>query len=203
MISLALQAPPRHRAYGALVAVTMTVLPLAALWLQPLSLRSGSAVERVLQVFYLDDSPTVRNPAVAPKPPTPRSERTRGATSFQAALPTPAPSETRTTAGAATELAQAAVVAPVASVASASSNPSALKLDGTVLRAAQQAAKSDVRKMAEASGAALDDPASPPSQRLGDAVAQSTKPECLGAGGSLLQVFVIAYWVAKDKCRVR
>lgn len=107
------------------------------------------------------------------------------------------------TAGAATELAQAAVVAPVASVASASSNPSALKLDGTVLRAAQQAAKSDVRKMAEASGAALDDPASPPSQRLGDAVAQSTKPECLGAGGSLLQVFVIAYWVAKDKCRVR
>jgi hypothetical protein len=72
-----------------------------------------------------------------------------------------------------------------------------------VLRAAQQAAKSDVRKMAEASGTVLDAPAPSSSQRLADAVAQSTKPECLGAGGSLLQVFVIAYWVAQDKCRIR
>ena len=195
MISLALQAPPRHRAYGALVAVTMTVLPLAALWLQPLSLRSGTAAERVLQVFYLDGPPTVRNPVATPKPPTPRSETTRAAAPSPVDLPTPAPSETRATAGPTTEplqaaaVANAAPVAPVASVASASSNTSALKLAGT--------------SVANNSIAALDDPASPPSQRLGDAVAQSTKPECLGAGGSLLQVFVIAYWVAKDKCRVR
>lgn len=206
MTSLAFQAPPRHRAYGALVAVTLTVLPLAALWLQPLSLRSGTAAERVLQVFYLDGPPTVRNPVATPKPPTPRSETTRAAAPSPVDLPTPAPSETRATAGPTPEPLQAAAVAnvaPVAPVASIASNPSALKLDGAVLRAAQQAAKSDVRKMAEASGAALDDPAPPPSQRLGDAVAQSTKPECLGAGGSLLQVFVIAYWVAKDKCRIR
>ena len=78
-----------------------------------------------------------------------------------------------------------------------------LKLDAATLRAAHQAAKSEVRKMAEASGRHLDDPAPTAAERLQAGIAQATKPECLGAGGSLLQAALIAYWVATDKCRVR
>ncbi len=57
--------------------------------------------------------------------------------------------------------------------------------------------------MAEASGQRLDTLGPSASDMLNDAVAQSTKPECLGAGGSLLQALVIAYWVVNNKCRVR
>lgn len=78
-----------------------------------------------------------------------------------------------------------------------------LTLDTAALRAAHQAAKSEVRKMAEASGRHLDDPGSTAAERLQAGIAQATKPECLGAGGSLLQAALIAYWVATDKCRVR
>lgn len=84
-----------------------------------------------------------------------------------------------------------------------SSASAPLKLDAATLRAADQAAKSEVRKMAEASGRHLDDPVPTAAERLQAGVAQATKPECLGAGGSLLQAVVIAYWVATDKCRVR
>jgi hypothetical protein len=92
--------------------------------------------------------------------------------------------------------------AQVAPTPSASAS-APLKLDAATLRAAHQAAKSEVRKMAEASGRTLDDPAPTATERLQAGVAQATKPECLGAGGSLLQAVVIAYWVATDKCRVR
>ena len=57
--------------------------------------------------------------------------------------------------------------------------------------------------MAEANGQRLDSLGPSASDKLNEAVAQSTKPECLGGGGSLLQAFVIAYWVVNNKCRVR
>ena len=57
--------------------------------------------------------------------------------------------------------------------------------------------------MAEASGQRLDSLGPSASDKLNEAVAQSTQPECLGGGGSLLQAFVMAYWVVNNKCRVR
>ena len=57
--------------------------------------------------------------------------------------------------------------------------------------------------MADRSGSAIDEPVTTPTERLGQGVQAATKPECLGAGGSLLSALVIAYQVATDRCRTR
>ncbi|MDE2147189.1 MAG: hypothetical protein KGJ24_10930, partial [Burkholderiales bacterium] len=70
-----------------------------------------------------------------------------------------------------------------------------------VLRAAARAAASPARQMAERSGAYFGDLPASQAARLGQAVAETAKPDCVPPGGSLLSVFIIAYQVARDRCR--
>lgn len=55
-------------------------------------------------------------------------------------------------------------------------------------------------RLAETGGAYLgDDPVSR-TEKLGRAVARTSKPDCLRPGASLFSLFVIAYEVAQNKC---
>ena len=76
-----------------------------------------------------------------------------------------------------------------------------LRLDLKALREASRASKSEARLMAEASGAYFGDAPVSKQEQFADAVAKTAKPPCVGPGGSLLSIFVIAYKVAKDECR--
>ena len=78
-----------------------------------------------------------------------------------------------------------------------------LKLDLATVRAANRAAKSDVRNLAENSGTYFGDEPSSKSEKLADAITRTGKEDCIGPnpGGSLLSVLDIAYKAAKDKCK--
>lgn len=76
-----------------------------------------------------------------------------------------------------------------------------LRMDPTVLRHANQASKSDVRKLAESSGAYIGTSPQSKDEQLAQGIASAGKPDCLRPGGSLLDVFVVAYQVIKDKCK--
>ena len=78
-----------------------------------------------------------------------------------------------------------------------------IRLDLATVRAANRASKSDVRNLAENSGAYFGDEPSSKSEQLADAVSRTGKEDCIGPnpGGSILSVLVIAYMAAKDKCK--
>ena len=78
-----------------------------------------------------------------------------------------------------------------------------IKLDLETIRAANRAAKSDVRNRAENSGTYFGDEPSSKSEKLADAITRTGKEDCIGPnpGGSLLSVFDIAFKAARDKCK--
>ncbi len=55
--------------------------------------------------------------------------------------------------------------------------------------------------MAENSGAYIGDQPLSKEQQLGRDIQETAKPDCLTPGGHLLSIFVIAYQVARDKCK--
>ena len=78
-----------------------------------------------------------------------------------------------------------------------------IKIDAATIRAANLATKTELKKMAEASGAYFGDAPVRESEKLASAIAQTAKEDCLGskAGGSLLSVFVIPYMAARGKSK--
>ncbi|MFO1288631.1 MAG: hypothetical protein U1F49_20220 [Rubrivivax sp.] len=76
-----------------------------------------------------------------------------------------------------------------------------LRLDASVLRRAAIDSKSEVRALAEASGTYVGDAPLSGQERLAQGVARTGKPDCLRQGGSLLDVFVIAFQAFGDKCK--
>ncbi|MFO1220084.1 MAG: hypothetical protein U1E89_17080 [Burkholderiaceae bacterium] len=76
-----------------------------------------------------------------------------------------------------------------------------LQLGPAVIREAHRASKGAARRMAEASGADLDDNAVSRQERLAESVERTAKPDCLRAGSSLLSVFVVAYELFSDRCK--
>ena len=78
-----------------------------------------------------------------------------------------------------------------------------LNLDSSIIRSANEASKSDTRKMAERSGAYFGDNQSSEAELLANGIAQSAKPDCFSPDrhGSLISIFAIAYMAAKNKCK--
>ncbi|MDE2277733.1 MAG: hypothetical protein KGK09_15695 [Burkholderiales bacterium] len=182
------------------MAVLLTLLPLVALLLQRGPPR---AVEAAGRLFYLVILPPAARPAPASVPvslpvpaPVPAPTRGRRAAPALPALVTGVITATplADTLHAETPLSPAAE--PAASAASAP-----LRLDARVLRAANQAGKGPARRMAERSGAYFGDAPATQAERLARGVAETAKPDCLQPGGSLLSVFVVAYRLARDKCK--
>jgi hypothetical protein len=75
------------------------------------------------------------------------------------------------------------------------------KYDSATIRQAYEASKSDIQKLAEKSGASLEDPKSSKHDRFQQAANRAAKPDCLRQGGSILSLFVVAYQVATDHCK--
>ena len=195
---------PHQRALGALAAVALTIGPVVMMWMQPVGPSRVQGSEGPHAVLYLTwtarSETTTPQPVVSRRPP---AAVLSPSVTAQTSLPSNAPvtSSAPTSITSNPPLTQA--LPADAPAATASAPPALLPLDAATLRRAQQAAKGEVQKMAEASGQRLDSLGPSASDKLNEAVAQSTQPECLGAGGSLLQAFVIAYWVVNHKCRVR
>jgi hypothetical protein len=75
------------------------------------------------------------------------------------------------------------------------------KPSSAAIRAAYEASKSDIQKMADASNRTLiNTPASKYEQFQG-AANRAAKPDCLRQGGSILSLFVVAYQAATDHCK--
>jgi hypothetical protein len=75
------------------------------------------------------------------------------------------------------------------------------KLNSAAVRAAYEASKTDIQKMAEKSGNSLEDPRLSKHDQFQQAANRAAKPDCLRQGGSLLSLFVVAYQVATDHCK--
>lgn len=78
-----------------------------------------------------------------------------------------------------------------------------LKLDAATLRAATRDIQGQARRQAEASGQEMDSAAVSQAERLGAAVKNTGKADCLtaGSGAGLLAPVVIAYSLLKDTCK--
>nr|WP_314863056.1 hypothetical protein [uncultured Undibacterium sp.] len=75
------------------------------------------------------------------------------------------------------------------------------KLNSAAIRAAYEASKTDIQKMADATNKTLiNTPASKYEQFQG-AANRAAKPDCLRQGGSILSLFVVAYQAATDHCK--
>ena len=192
---------PHQRALGALAAVTLTIGPVVMMWMQPVGSSRVQGSEGPHAVLYL--TWTARPETATPQPVVSQGPSAVGLSppvAAQSSLSSNAP----VTSSAITSITPLTQAPPTdAPAATASAPPALLPLDAATLRRVQQAAKSEVQRMAEANGQRLDSLGPSASDKLNEAVAQSTQPECLGGGGSLLQAFVMAYWVVNNKCRVR
>ncbi|MEK8047629.1 hypothetical protein [Ideonella margarita] len=197
-----------------LAAVLVTLLLLSPFWLGTLTqvVLVGEAEPAVMVWLQLaaalpvaPTSPADADNKPAPAPPTaaaaPASAKPKRASSTtptapQAITAAPVPDGPQTP-GANTAPITTAAAMPAASSASAP----ALRLDASVIRAANQASKSRFQQMAEASGAYAGDAPVTEREKLEAGVAQAVKPGCMAAGGSLIAIFTIPIALATDKCR--
>lgn len=196
--------PRTHRLVAVAVSAALSALVIVPFIGQPLS--PQQAMERVtwLQLLANPTEPARLESAASVRQPKSRTVEPEAINEPAAAAPQPATAVT---------LPATAPAAPTVSTAEAASSPSAattksapaasapLILTPEVIRRASTASKSEVRRMAEASGTALDSPRLSKDKQLAQDVASAVKPDCLGPGGSLLSVFVTAYQVARDKCK--
>ena len=91
--------------------------------------------------------------------------------------------------------------APISNRADEQSGTSKFKYDSATIKQAYEASKSDIQKMAERTGATLDDPKLSKHDKFQRAAERAVKPDCLRQGGSILSLFVVAYQVATDHCK--
>ncbi|MFC0351035.1 hypothetical protein [Undibacterium danionis] len=75
------------------------------------------------------------------------------------------------------------------------------KPNSAAVRAAYEASKSDIQKMAEANNKTLITTPNSKYEKFQDAANRAAKPDCLRQGGSILSLFVVAYQAATDHCK--
>jgi hypothetical protein len=182
------------------LASVLTLAPLLALHFSGFVNPAPIAPEKITYLNLPSSLQSTKKlePSVAPAKPRIAASEIRRAVVPQA-TPTPAASDSSTPA-AIHESPQ-----PQATVAEAPKLPASapIRLDAATIRAANQASKSEVDKMAAASGTYIgDDPASE-SEKLGGEIKRIAKEDCLAPnpGGSILSVLAIAYQAARSKCK--
>lgn len=195
---------PRHtltrRAFALAIASVLTLSPLLALHFRNFANQTPTAPERVtyLNLHSSPRSTEKLEPTVAtPKPRIATSENRRAV----AAETTPAPAVSDSTAPAAIH----ASPQPQAEIAEVPNPPASapIRLDAAIIRAANQASKSEVNKMAAASGTYIGDGPASETEKLAGAITRTAKEDCLAAnpGGSILSALAIAYQAARSKCK--
>ncbi len=75
------------------------------------------------------------------------------------------------------------------------------KPNSAAVRAAYEASKSDIQKMAEANNKTLITTPNSKYEKFQDSANRAAKPDCLRQGGSILSLFVVAYQAATDHCK--
>jgi len=75
------------------------------------------------------------------------------------------------------------------------------KPNSAAVRAAYEASKSDIQKMAEANNKTLITAPNSKYEKFQDSANRAAKPDCLRQGGSILSLFVVAYQAATDHCK--
>jgi hypothetical protein len=73
--------------------------------------------------------------------------------------------------------------------------------NSAAIRAAYEASKSDIQKMADANNRSLLTTPESKYEKFQGAANRAAKPDCIRQGGSLLSLFVIAYQAATDHCK--
>jgi hypothetical protein len=182
------------------LASVLTFAPLLALHFRGFVNQAPASLEKIsyLNLYSSPPSTKKQEPAVAPAKPRVAASENRRAVVPQA---TPSPAASDYSAPAAIQESPQ----PQATTAEAPNLPASapIRLDAATIRAANQASKSEVDKMAAVSGTYIgDDPVSE-SEKLAGAIKRIAKEDCLAPnpGGSILSVFVIAYQAAKSKCK--
>lgn len=196
--------PPGHRLVAIAVSAALAAMMLVPFLAQPLA--PHSAAERVTWLRLLPETAeSLREGAEAPRRQAWRLEMPSVASTPQdlatqpPAVAMPLPSALEPTPP--ERSAEAPSLPPLGPAKPAAPASAPLIITPEVIRHASTASKSDVRRMAEASGTSLDSPKLSKHEQLAQDVASSAKPDCLEPGGSLLSVLVIAYQVARDKCK--
>lgn len=194
----------RLRAFALLLAAVLTLGPLLALQVgraprDPLS----SAAPVAYLSLRLPPAKPVDKTEVPPRAPS-RPRRVDLGPGVPAEAPIAMP-PTITEELPTVKASEAA--APQADLAAARQQPasSPIQLDASTIRSAVRASRSELRKMAEASGAHLGPAPVPGSQALAMAIAETAKEDCVApdAGGSLLSVFIIPYKAIRGQCKWR
>ena len=170
----------------------MGLLPLALLLWRPHAVpppRPATAIS--IRLLPLLPPPAPPRAAVPTRPRVARAITRHSAEPISAALTAPVGASSATLP--ATE--------PVA-IASAASSPASAPLNLSVSKAMLAGTRSEVGKMADASGAYTGDGPRTLDHKLAQGVAGSAKMDCLGpnGAGSLLSVVVIAVQAARGKC---
>lgn len=181
------------------LAVVLALAPFVALWLQSSHRLIDHSSGRVVLVPIGDHAPAstaataVAAPATSAKHRQPRP---------RAAVPSTATTEARPVEEEHQEK-QGSIIHEANLPPSAAPASAPLNLEPSVVRSAVRASKSEVRKLAEGSGAYTGDQAKPKTEELAGAVAHSAKHDCLAPNesGSLLSVFIIAYQAANGACK--
>lgn len=195
--------PVQDRRQRALAALLSVLICLGLL--QQLNRQSGGkwkrlAIEASPSVMALQFIP-VRPPTVPERAPPKVNPGTKPL--IQTRRPTLAPPEP--------EIREASesnkTIAPAAGIESAEPL-SSLRFDREAIARAYTESKSDIQKMAEASGKDRIMEIGPPgkSERYQAAIAQGYKPDCVSkstGGAGLLAIPLIGYLIATDKCNFR
>ena len=217
-----LQPFPSLRARWAVAAcsalITAAVLALFALDRPWRTAPPGA--EPQTRMVLLTLNPPIRAPAAVPpqarvtpadplqRTPSPSAKPERPARPAESAAITPTPSEGARIADPGRPTPEVAVPTPRQAVTAAPSAPAAsapLRLDRSVLREAARASRSEVARMADASGTPLGDGPRGRDERLAAEVASTARPDCLplsNPGGDLLLTPLLALaGKLSGKCR--
>jgi hypothetical protein len=185
---------------GGLLAFALTLAPLLAMYVyRPARLDTALADERsFLPVLLFKPLP---RPVARLEPVVKPAQKARARD-----LPEPVAADKADERPPALEPAPITVPS-TASMAPAAVTPASaalLRLDASVIRNAAQAGKTNLQKMAEASGTYIGDKPQSAAEKMAKGVASTEKPDCMSsktAGFGLLAVFVIPYQVMADKCK--
>ena len=184
------------------LATTLTFAPLLALHFGNLPSTTENAAERISYLSLLQTPSTPH--ALTKLPSEEKAKRLVGSPKATKATVPTYQSIASTPDTSTSEIVQSSSAAKAKTPERPELPASApIKLDLETFRAANRAAKSDVRNLAENSGTYFGDEPSSKSEKLADAITRTGKVDCIGPnpGGSLLSVFDIAFKAARDKCK--
>ena len=191
-----------HQTLASALAVTFTFVPLVTLYFHVIPLPLASPTETITYVPLVRLEPKQNTELIPPPNKLSNKRIIYSSTIFSKDQPTVyrLPDFPLPTVPEPLELSKSITNIAESGTAAASAP---LNLDAQVIRSANLASKSDVRKMAEASGSYIGNQPISDTEKQSRAIARSAKEDCLGpnSGGSLLSVLVIVYMAASSKCK--